>query len=385
MLKKLFIKNYKNVNDANVRGKYGVVASIFGIITNFIICVFKIVAGFISGSITIVADGVNNLTDAGSSVLTLIGFKLSSRPADKEHPYGHERYEQVTALIISLVMFAIGVTFFYSCIQKIINNEGVYGITLFTYIVLIFSILLKIMQMLVYLDFAKTIKSPSLKATAIDTRNDIISTATTLLAIILIDFANINIDAYAGLIVSSFILYSGLNMLKETISPLLGVIPDKEEVEKLKRIVLKDSRILGVHDIIIHEYGKTVHFASLHAEVDCRENFTEIHDLIDNIEREVFNELNVKLSVHLDPIDINNENRQKYLEITEKVLKAYDDGVKFHDFRIVEGVTHCNIIFDLVIPFDKKYDIEEILKLLDNEFSSIGKFYFVIETEPEYI
>jgi cation diffusion facilitator family transporter len=385
MLKKIFIKNYKNVNDATVRGKYGVVASFFGIITNFIICVFKIVAGFISGSITIIADGVNNLTDAGSSVLTLIGFKLSLRPADKEHPYGHERYEQVTALIVSLVMFAIGITFFYSCIEKIINKEGINGVTLFTYLVLIFSIVLKLVQMLVYLDFAKAIKSLSLKATAIDTRNDIISTATTLLAIILIDVYGINVDAYAGLVVSSFILYTGLKMLKETISPLLGVIPEKEEVDKLKSLVLKDSRILGVHDIIIHEYGKTVHFASLHAEVDCCENFTEIHDLIDNIEREVYNEMNIKLSIHLDPIDINNKDRQKYLTMVEKVLTSYDSNVKFHDFRIVDGVTHVNIIFDLVIPFDKKYDMQEILKLLDEEFSPLGKFYFVIESEPEYI
>ncbi|MBQ9781876.1 MAG: cation-efflux pump, partial [Clostridia bacterium] len=161
--------------------------------------------------------------------------------------------------------------------------------------------------------------------------------------------------------------------------------PEKDEVEKLKSIVLKDSRILGVHDIIIHEYGKTVHFASLHAEVDCNENFTEIHDLIDNIEREVYNEMNIKLSVHLDPIDINNKDRQKYLSMVEKVLKNYDNNVKFHDFRIVDGVTHVNIIFDLVIPFDKKYNMQEILKLLDDEFSSLGKFYFVIETEPEYI
>lgn len=385
MLKKIFIKNYKNVNDATVRGKYGVVASFFGIITNFIICVFKIVAGFISGSITIIADGVNNLTDAGSSVLTLIGFKLSLRPADKEHPYGHERYEQVTALIVSLVMFAIGITFFYSCIEKIINKEGINGVTLFTYLVLIFSIVLKLVQMLVYLDFAKAINSLSLKATAIDTRNDIISTSTTLLAIILIDVYGINVDAYAGLVVSSFILYTGLKMLKETISPLLGVIPEKEEVDKLKSLVLKDSRILGVHDIIIHEYGKTVHFASLHAEVDCYENFTEIHDLIDNIEREVYNEMNIKLSIHLDPIDINNKDRQKYLTMVEKVLTSYDSNVKFHDFRIVDGVTHVNIIFDLVIPFDKKYDMQEILKLLDEEFSPLGKFYFVIESEPEYI
>lgn len=385
MLKKLFIKNYKNTSDKTVRERYGVVASLFGIITNAVICTLKIIAGIILCSISIVADGVNNLTDAGSSIMTLIGFKLSSRPADKEHPYGHERYEQITALIISLIMFAIGVLFFYSCVQKIINKEGINQITLFTYAVLIISLILKLMQLFVYLNFAKSINSLTLKASAVDTRNDLITTATTLISIIVIDLTGLNIDAYAGLIVSSFIIYSSLSMLKETISPLLGVLPEKEEVEKLKRIVLKDDRILGVHDIIIHEYGKTVHFASLHAEVDCNENFTEIHDLIDNIEREVYNEMNIKLSIHLDPLDINNKDRQKYLSIVERVLKSYDSNVKFHDFRIVDGVTHCNIIFDLIIPFDKKYNLEEIIKLLDDEFSKIGKFYFVIETEPEYI
>ncbi len=385
MLKKLFIKNYQNVNDQSVRSRYGVVASAFGIITNFIICTLKIVAGIILGSISIIADGVNNLTDAGSSILTLIGFKLSSMPADKEHPYGHERYEQVTALIISLVMFAIGVIFFYSCIEKIIYNNVINQITVFTYVALIVSLILKLVQMFVYLDFSKTINSLTLKASAIDTRNDLITTTTTLISIIIIDVVGVNIDAYAGLVVSSFIIYSGLTMLKETINPLLGVLPEKEEVEKLKSIVLKYDKILGVHDIIIHQYGKTVRFATLHAEVDSLENFIEIHDLIDNIEREVFNEMNVRLSIHLDPLDVNNKDRQKYLCLVEKILKNYDNNVKFHDFRIVDGVTHCNIIFDLVIPFDKKYNIEEIVKMLDDEFSKIGKFYFVIETEPEYV
>ncbi len=385
MLKRLFIKNYQNVNDLKIRGKYGVVASLFGIITNLIVCVLKIVAGVLLKSIAIIADGVNNLTDAGSSIITFIGFKLSSRPADKEHPYGHERYEQVTALIISLVMFAIGILFFYSCIEKIINNETLNQITTFTYIVLIISLVLKTAQMLVYLDFAKSIKSLTLKATAVDTRNDLITTTATLLSVILIDVLSINVDAYVGILVSAFIIYSGLSMLKETINPLLGVLPEKEEVEKLKSLVLKDKRVLGVHDIIIHQYGKTSRFATLHAEVDGLENFSDIHDLIDNIEREVYNELNIKLSIHLDPIDVSNENRQKYLEITERVLKSYDNKVKFHDFRIVDGVTHCNIIFDLIIPFDRKYNLEEIIKLLDDEFSKLGKFYFVIETEPEYV
>ncbi len=385
MLKKLFIKDYKNTENAVVREKYGVVAGFFGIITNFFICIFKIIAGIISGSITIIADGVNNLTDALSSILTIIGFKISSKPADKEHPYGHERFENVTALIIALIIFAVGVLFLKSCIEKIVSKEGIGAITLFTYIVLIFAILLKVVQMLVYLDFSKSISSTALKATAIDTRNDIISTSVTLIAVFLMDFAKINIDAYAGLIVSVFIVISGVKMLLETIHPLLGVIPQKEEVDKLKSIVLSSPKILGIHDIIIHEYGKTNHFASLHVEVDCSENIIEIHDVIDNLEREVYDKMGIKLSIHLDPIDVKDTDRKKYLEIVERILKEYDENVKFHDFRLVKGVSHSNIVFDLIIPFGKKYDVQEIVKRLSIEFSSYGKFYFVIETEPEYI
>ena len=384
MLKRLFIKDYKNVGDSVVREKYGVVAGTFGIITNLVICIFKIIVGILSASITIIADGVNNLTDAGSSVLTLIGFKLSGRPADKEHPYGHERYENIIALIISMIIFTVGILFLKSSIEKVISGEGVTNITLFTYIVLSLAIVLKFIQMLVYFDFSKAIESEALKASGIDSRNDIMTTISALVSVVLMDIWAINIDAYTGLIVSVFIIYSGLKMLIETISPLLGVIPKKEVVERLKGIILSEEKILDVHDIIIHEYGKTNHFASLHVEVDAKEDIVEIHDIIDNLERKVYTEMNIKLSIHLDPVDTQNEKRGEYLERVKKVLFTYDSNAKFHDFRVVEGITHTNLVFDLIIPFDKKYNMLEITKLLEDEFSE-GKFYFVIETESEYI
>lgn len=385
MLKRLFIKDYNNVKDGQVRERYGVVAGTFGIITNLVVCIFKIIVGILSASITIIADGVNNLTDAGSSVLTLIGFKLSGRPADKEHPYGHERYENIMALFISIIIFAVGVIFLKTSIEKVVSGEGVSNITVFTYIVLGFAILLKFIQMLVYFDFSKAIESDALKASGIDSRNDILATLSALISVILMDAFSINIDAYTGLLVSAFIIYSGLKMLIETISPLLGVMPSKEVVEQLKNIILSEEKILGVHDIIIHEYGKTNHFASLHVEVDCNEDIIEIHDIIDNLERQVYSEMNIKLSIHLDPVDVHNEKRGEYLERVTKVLLGYDKNAKFHDFRVVEGVTHTNIVFDLIIPFDKRYDMQEITRLLEEEFSCGGKFYFVIETESEYI
>ena len=384
MLKKLFIKNYKDTENPAVRIKYGLVAGVFGIITNVLLCILKMLIGIFTFSITIIADAVNNLTDAGSSIITLIGFKLSSRPADKEHPYGHARYENITALIVALIIFAVGIVFAKTCIEQIIGGAPKISISIWTFIILGIAILGKLYQMLVYLNFAKAIKSDALRATAADTRNDIISTTVTLIAMIIIYFTGVNIDSYAGLLVSAFIIFSGANMIKETVSPLLGIPPEEKTVENVKNIILAHEQIIGIHDLIIHNYGGGNSFASVHTEVNSLSNVVEVHDVIDNIEKEVYEKTGIKLSIHLDPVDVKNEKRLTYMSITEKVLKEYDERITFHDFRVVEGVTHSNLIFDIVQPYDLKIDLNKIKEMLSNAFSEYGTFYFVIDIDCSY-
>lgn len=384
MLKRLFIKDYKNTKDAKVRIRYGLVAAVFGIITNLLLCALKLIVGILSLSITIIADAINNLTDAGSSILTFIGFKLSSKPADSEHPYGHARYENVTALIVALIIFAVGTLFAKSCIEQIFQGANEITVTVWTYVVLVAAIFGKLLQMFTYLNFSKAINSEALKATATDTRNDIISTAVTLVAIIIIDTTGINLDAYAGLLVSLFIIFSGAKMIQETVSPLLGVHPDKETVETVKNIILSHDAIIGIHDLIIHNYGGENSFASVHTEVDSTSNVVEVHDVIDNIEKEVFEKTKIRLSIHLDPVDVNNEKRHIYMQITENVLKVYDKDLTFHDFRVVEGNSHSNIIFDIVRPFEKQIDLQKIKDMLTEAFADYGTFYFVIEIDNNY-
>lgn len=283
------------------RTRIGVFAGIFGILTNLLAFAVKIVVGVLSGSVTVAADAVNSLTDAGSSILTMIGFKLSSKPADREHPYGHARYEQITALIISLIMLAVGLLFAKSSIEKIIHPTEL-NIGILTYSALIAAIVLKLIQAAVNFNLAKKIDSGALHAAALDSRNDALITASVLVSVIIMGAFGKNIDGWAGLLVSLFIIWSSAMTVKSAISPMLGAPPSSELVEAVEKIVMSRPEILGYHDLVIHNYGSGANFGSIHCEVDGRGNVAEIHDIIDGIENQIGAELGVVLTIHMDPV-----------------------------------------------------------------------------------
>lgn len=384
LLKKAFIKDYTNTQDTKVRLRYGIFAGIFGIISNLLLFVGKIIVGVLGSSITIIADAINNLSDIGNNVIVLFGFKLSSKPADSEHPFGHARYEQIMALIVAVLIVSIGVLLAKSSIEKIITPD-VTTVTIATYIVLGLSILVKIFQMALYNNFGKSINSQVLKASSVDSRNDVISTSAVLVATILIDVignVGFSIDGVFGLLVSLFIIYTSIKLVKETIDPLLGEMPDENFVNKLKAKILTYEGILGVHDFLIHSYGPNTYFASAHAEVSSKADIMKTHDIIDNIEKDFKEKYNIVLSIHMDPIDVDNEEVNFHKKKVEAILKNLDSSLEFHDFRLVIGKTHTNILFDVVVPFDKDITLDVIKKELEEKYKNEDKkYFFVIELD----
>ncbi|MFA6867280.1 MAG: cation diffusion facilitator family transporter [Clostridia bacterium] len=387
-IKKLLIKNYKNVYDKKVRNRYGIMAGIIGIISNVLLFVAKFVVGLLSNSLTIIADAINNLSDAGSSAITTVGFKMSAKPADSEHPFGHERYEQITGLIVAIAVFAIGVMLAKSSIEKIIEGGNAVVVNVYTYIVLGIAILGKIFQMLIYRSFGKAISSNALMASSADSRNDIVSTAATLIAIIIIQFVHtkISIDGIFGLAVSLFIIISSIGLIKETISPLLGEKPPKELVNKITSKLQSYDGVLGIHDLMIHNYGISNTFVLVHIEVDANVNVMISHELIDNIEQDFIETMGMHLSVHMDPIQIDNDEVNRLKAICEKLLAEYDCDLSMHDFRIVPGESHTNILFDVVLPFDSKKNKANLQALFeDNVKGENIKYNFIIGIDRPYM
>ena len=385
MIKKLFIKDYKNVKDTVVRSKYGVVAGVFGIITNIFLFIIKLIIGFLANSITIMADAFNNLSDSLSSIITIVGFKLSSKPADKEHPYGHARYEYITGTIVALLVFAVGILFVKSSIQKIIYPETI-NLGIATYATLIAAIIIKLWQMIVYLDFAKAINSKTIKANADDSRNDVIITLGVLIAMILMHIFGINMDGYFGLAISIFIVYSAINMIKETIDPLLGIVPSEEQINKIKSEILKYDGVEGIHDLMIHNYGAGKDFVTVHVEVSSDMNIVVAHDLADRIEKHFITDLNTNLTVHIDPIDVKDENTMNLCKQIKKILNKFDKEVSIHDFRVVSTSDCKNVFFDIVIPFGKDYSEQELIdKLQDSLKGREEKYNFSLNMERPII
>ena len=387
-LKKTFIKDYKNVSSASVRYRYGLLAGVFGILTNVVLFVMKIVFGLIAGSISVVADAVNNLSDAGSSGVTVVGFKLSNRPPDKEHPFGHARYEYITGLVVAFIVLIIGGTLLKSSIERIISPELIEA-SVWTAAVLVVSIFLKTIQGMLYTDFGKAINSPSLGASATDSRNDVISTSLVLVstvgAIFLPEIFS-KVDSYLGIAVSLFIIVSGVKLVKETVDPLLGGVPDKELVAKIREKFKEYPEILGTHDLMVHSYGPGKVFATIHAEVEADTDVLLSHDLIDNIERD-FQRDGIFMVIHMDPVVTSDPEiamlRDKVYEVLQN---AYGDKISLHDFRMVKGITHTNVLFDAVVPFDEKITAEDIAALLSEKIDSGGTtYYYVVNIDRSYV
>lgn len=384
MLKKLFIKNYKNTDDPVVRNKYGKVAGVFGIISNFILGIIKLIIGFVSNSVSIIADAVNNISDMASSVLTIIGFKLASKKPDHKHPYGYARYEYVSGLVIAILMLLMGIVFAKESIVKIIHPEELV-INMATFIVLLIAIFGKLIQMFVYRDFARCIDSNTLKTASIDTRNDIMSTLAIFISMIIMKIFNINIDGILGLFVSLFVIYSSIKMIKEGLEPIIGIIPTEEYVKEIKDKLFSYDYVIGIHDLVIHNYGVHNDFITVHIEIDSKMDMIKAHDLMDIIENDFKEEKGIDLTIHMDPVIVGDPKVDKIKNKVIKVIKELDKDLEIHDFRIVEGTTHTNILFDCVIPYEKNYPKEDLVKYLSEKvISKKMKYCFVIEIDRPY-
>ena len=355
LLSRLFIKNADNVFDPDVRKSYGTLASVVGIIINFILAAIKIFAGVISGSVAIIADALNNLCDSGTSVITLISFKLSSKPADKEHPYGHARLEYIASMIVSFIILLVGAELFMDSGKTLLglSDEKATEITNVTIIILAISIALKLWLGLFYRSVGRKIDSTVVMAAATDSFSDSFSTVAVLASSIIIKYTGWNIiDAIVGIGVSVLILIAGLKILNETKDILLGEGPVEETVKAIEKIISEFPDIIGIHDLMVHNYGPNRFLASLHAEVDGKKDIYYLHDMIDNAERRINEELVISCTIHMDPIVTDDENVNELKAFLVDTLKEADLNMPIHDFRVVIGPTHTNMIFDVVLPFD---------------------------------
>ncbi len=379
------IRNYEDVKNPEVRDRYGKVAGVVGILSNTLLCAMKIAVGLISGSIAIVADAINNLADASSSLITLIGFKLAAMPEDKEHPYGHARIEYLAGLLVSVIIIVVGIELGKSSIDKILDPTPT-EFSMTTVVVLLLAIVVKVWQASFNVSAGKKINSLTLMATGADSRNDVISTSAVLVSLLIGHSCDLQIDGFMGVAVALFIVWSGIGLVRETVSPLLGEAPDPELVKAIEEIALEHDGVLDVHDLAVHNYGPGKIFASLHAEVDAAVDVMVSHDMIDNIEHEVARKLHISCTVHMDPINVSDPNREPLKQILRDTISNMDGVLNFHDLRLVPGPTHTNVIFDVALIPGCKISGEEIRKTLSDAVTAYNPdFQTVIEFDRSYV
>ena len=382
---KTFIKNHEDIKNPKVRDDYGKFAGIVGIISNAILCVMKILIGLVSGSIAIVADGINNLADGASSIITFIGFKLASMPEDEEHPYGHARIEYLAGMAVSVMILMVGFELGKSSVDKIFNPTPL-EFSWTVVIVLLVAIAIKVWQAVFYISTGKKINSLALIATGTDSRNDVISTIVVLAGVLIGHFFNVQIDGILGLAVAAFIFWSGITLIKETISPLLGEAPDDEIVQQIHEMALKYDGVLGIHDLVVHNYGPGKVFASIHIEVDAAVDVMESHDMVDLIEKDIASSLNIVITAHMDPIDTKNPNREPLAQIIVKTIADTEGVLSYHDLRIVPGKTHTNVIFDLVLSPECRTCRNELKELFARKIAEYDPNYLcVIDFDINYV
>lgn len=384
-LVKLFIKDHENINNPQVRQKYGTLSSITGMVCNIILFLLKYIMGSLSNSISIVSDAFNNLSDCAGCIVTLLGYKLAAKPADKDHPFGHGRIEYLTSLIIAVLIILVGIELLKNSVEKIIKPEEV-QFSIISLLVLVFSIAVKLWMSFFNSRLGRKINSTVLTATAKDSRSDVIATSVTLIALIASTFTNqLPIDGIMGIIVSAFILKAGYEIVKDTVDDLLGKPADPELVERIKECVLKNEKILGIHDLVIHNYGPGNMIGSCHVEVACTEDIMEVHSIVDDIEREIYKKLKVVMTIHMDPIETNDRLTNEAKALVLKIVNSIDSLLSIHDFRIVHGKTHTNLIFDIVVPYESKLDNDTIKNIIDEKLAQEEtKYYTVIVFDKEY-
>lgn len=388
ILRKIFIKNYEDVQNEKVREKHGVLASLAGIVFNTLLFLMKLIIGIFTSSMSIISDALNNMTDFGSSIVSLIGFKLAGKKADKEHPYGHERIEYITGMITSFIIIIVAALLIYNSITSLISGESGAKFSIWAFIILGVSIFLKLILAYIYHGLGKAINSVALQANKQDSLNDVISTSVVLIAsLIQYFFPDLwYLDSSVSLLVALFILYSGLKMVKETASPLIGEIPNEELIHKIIFDIKSYEGVLGVHDIMFHSYGPTKTFMTCHVEVDGYHDTFSSHDLIDNIEKEISNRYKILLTIHMDPVDTKNKEIPVLHDIIQKTLQNLNKNLSFHDLRVVSGPTHTNVIFDVVVPSDYKESKLELTRALREAIREENeKYIVVINFDENYI
>lgn len=350
LLLRIFIKDRDNTASPAVRVAVGKLAGATGIVCNCLLFLFKLVLGLLSGSVAIMADAANNLSDVASSVITLVAFRISQKPADRDHPYGHARYEYLAGLAVAFLILLIGSQLVVNSMERIITPVAV-DFSAVSLIILAVSALVKLWMALFFRTLGKYIGSSALSATSTDCRNDVLATSAVLLSCIIHYVFHINIDAYIGLAVAAFILYSGFNVAKETISPLLGAQADKAVVERLEMLMSSHEKILGIHDLLIHDYGPGRCFATVHAEISCDEDPMATHDLLDALERAALTEMNIRLVIHYDPVDTADPLSRTLRQTVEAVVRGIDERFSIHDFRLMRDEEPLRLLFDLCVPF----------------------------------
>ena len=378
-----FIKNYQDTKDANVRTSVGKLSGIVGILNNLFLFVIKFLIGTIVHSVSIQADGVNNLTDAGSNIISILSFHLSNKPADKDHPFGHERTETIASLFVGILILVLGFETAKESISKVIH-PGSIDFRLASVIILLVSIIVKFWMYTYNKKLSKTYDSSLLEATALDSISDVCGTTAVLVSTLLSPVLHFNLDGYMGIVVSGIILYGAYGLLRDMINSLIGEAPDPELVHNIVDRIMAHPAILGVHDMMLHNYGPNKIFASAHVEVDSSKDIFETHDHIDNIEREVKENMNIDLVLHMDPVKVNDPETELYRAKVVEAIHQIDPKWGFHDFRIVSGPTHVNLVFDLVIPFEEKYTQEEIEAMLLKYIQSDKKIYLVLTIDHPY-
>lgn len=381
ILIKLFIKDYQNTDNPLVRNKYGILSGVVGITSNFLLAITKMITGFLIGSIAIVADGINNLMDGASSIITVIAFRLSILPPDREHPYGHQRIEYIGGLIVSILITVVGGILAQTSLDKILHPQPI-NIEKFSIIVIILSasILLKLWQSLFYRKAGKKIKSIALIATSQDSLNDCLTTFVVLGSIIVAKYASVLIDGYIGLALSIFIIMNGVLLIKKTVSPLLGEAPNEALIKKMKEKLLSYPGILGIHDLMVHIYGPNKTFASVHVEVDAHVDIVNSHAIIDQVELDFFKKDGIHLVIHMDPVDLTDEETKNWKDRIKTIISDIHPHLDYHDLRIIQSTNHHTIYFDLVVPDGINISDQDLKEQIWNEVKKIEPSYTVMIT-----
>jgi cation diffusion facilitator family transporter len=376
---RLFIKNHQNTEDLTIREHYGFLGNVVGIFCNLILFAAKFAVGTWSGSISITADAFNNLSDMSSCTISLIGFKISNMPPDKEHPFGHGRMEYLSGLIIAFIIVLVGVECVKSAVQKIIQPDSI-ELNTAVLTVLGLSILIKFWMSRFYKHISILINSVAVKASSKDSLNDTFITGAALISVILSAFLPIPVDGYIGFGVALFILYSGASLAREILDPLLGQPPDPALVQEIEKILLSSEGVIGIHDLIVHNYGPGRIIASAHVEVPADSDFVKIHDTIDLAEREISRKLRIHFVIHMDPIDTNDTYTQALLSMTQSAVSQIDPALSIHDFRVVRGETHVNLIFDVAAPNAFNTPDKKLREDIDARLKAVNPNYFAVIT-----